>query len=936
MKIFKPLNLSFLYKVFEAGRAFHFCGAVICMFPFQNTNRLFADPKIWKFAARELGKDAALDLVMPKPRGEVLVTGACYTGGNKASARKVHLRLGSIDKSLYVFGDRYWINKGSAAADISEPEPFDRMDLRYQNAFGGEGFDRNPVGKGAKAVIDGQGREHWPLPNVEYEKHLIGSPDDRPAPAGFGPLDMTWPQRLSKAGTYDQKWLANLFPGLAADIDMTFFNLAPDDQWIDGYFTGNEPFAVEGMHPELEVLVSKLPGFRTRMFMVRQEDGQKHFSEIETSLDTVWLFPHAERGILIYHGTAEIATDDAEDVLYGMVGYERIDDEPRPPEHYQEALDKRLDKEKRSYYDLYDQDLIPPGEASGWADLIKIDPDKKGPLAANMLRRAENEKQKALQKWAEAEASTKELVAGLGLDPSLVEFPPLPAQDAAELDPGLKSFDPEQLVKMVRENEAKAEKAKTQAVADAKAKEEQARAKIKAVCDRAGVDYDEVMAKAEAQQPKRPIQYAADFRDRIRQVRAGAEKHILDVFAAVGAPAGQDPQQPAEAAADALSPLQDVLDQLRTLDPDDPELAAKLDQVEKVTREMYRQHAQEFPEFKPPSPEDAQGLIDTFESLQKEGASFKDVDLAGINLAGRKLAGINLAGAFLEGADLSGADLSGAILTGAILAYANLTGAKINQAKMRRANLGKADLKQTDLAESDLKDAVLNGVDVTGASFAGCRLDGLQLIDATMEQADFSGASLKKATFIKPKLTGVSFRGANLFGATFIKARLKDVDFTEAQAKHSSFIGARFENPVFNRADFTRAAFISNVQLPGALFHYTVLDRSNFMGANLEGASLVKATLGMANLMSANLRQADLTGIVARGASFSKANLEGATLIGANLMEANLKGTRLTGADLRKANLYSAEVLRAVFGDTKLQYANLKMTKIKSWGREQE
>ena len=39
----------------------------------------------------------------------------------------------------------------------------------------------------------------------------------------------------------------------------------------------------------------------------------------------------------------------------------------------------------------------------------------------------------------------------------------------------------------------------------------------------------------------------------------------------------------------------------------------------------------------------------------------------------------------------------------------------------------------------------------------------------------------------------------------------------------------------------------------------------------------------------------------------------------------------LVSADLRGANLYGTEVFRAVFGETNLQGANLKKTKIEKW-----
>ena len=52
-------------------------------------------------------------------------------------------------------------------------------------------------------------------------KHPITAQGDHPGPAGFSAIDFTWPQRKSKAGTYDAAWLKNRFPGFPSDIDFS-------------------------------------------------------------------------------------------------------------------------------------------------------------------------------------------------------------------------------------------------------------------------------------------------------------------------------------------------------------------------------------------------------------------------------------------------------------------------------------------------------------------------------------------------------------------------------------------------------------------------------------------------------------------------------------------------------------------------------------------
>src|SRR5690348_15972802 len=139
------------------------------------------------------------------------------------------------------------------------------MPITWANAFGGAGYPQNPLGKGYAPIRDDRG-EHHPLPNIEDPRRLISRPNERPAPMGFGPYDLTWPQRYAKIGTYDAKWLEERYPGFAADFDPSYFNTAPADQQIEGFFRGDESFTLENLHPEKPVIEGKLPGIKARIF----------------------------------------------------------------------------------------------------------------------------------------------------------------------------------------------------------------------------------------------------------------------------------------------------------------------------------------------------------------------------------------------------------------------------------------------------------------------------------------------------------------------------------------------------------------------------------------------------------------------------------------------------------------------------------------------
>jgi len=931
MRIVKPLNQSLLYKVFEDKRRFFISVTILSFFPFETPAGLLSEVDLWKFASAELGKDAMLDMCMPKPKGEVLIVGRCFTPEAKpVPAYDVGLRIGPIDKTLYVFGDRFWDRKAGVLKTISDPLPFTEMAISYANAFGGPDYKKNPLGKGHAPVKSDTGETVHPLPNIEDPKDLVDSPNKKPDPAGFGPIDLTWPQRMEKAGTYDQKWLENLFPGLAEDIDWTIFNAAPEDQHIQGFFKGDEPFEIKGMHPGKPRIQANLPGFKSRCFINRKTGDGEEFKETKTSLDTVWFFPHAEKGIAVWRGVAEIQTDDAEDILHVLVAYERIHDTPRSFEHYREALLKRLDEEKGALFMLDEKDLIPPGEKSGLAALLEDSGKEEGALSKNMRRKVEKEKERAEKKKQEAMKQMEELCEKHGLDPETVmPPPPPPPPEVPEIDPN--NLNPDEIMLLMKEAEADAVARKEKAMAGAAAKKEQVAKRVKELCDQQGLDPDKVMAKLQVQKLKRPVLSADDTIKKLKNTKEAVEKQVNEACAILGIDYDTAVVQAKERPGGGGFPMIEAAEKMRKLDPDDPEMLEKLQLAEEQTKQAYRKTAHRLPEPEPLSAEEAVRLKHEFLAMHAQGQSFEGKDFAGVDLSGMDLQNADLRGIYLEGANLSGADLTGADLSGAVLAWADLSGARFNSAKMRETCLGATNLTNAVLKDADLTEGVLSKSNLTGTDFSGAILDKVELMEAIFDNTNLSNTMLTDAIFFETDLSGADFSGADLTGTDFIKPKLDGVNFTGVKAESVNFIEASCEKAVFKDADLTNARFPQNANFKGADFSGAVLDNANLMEADLTDSSFVKARLNNTNLIKANFTNADLTGITARKANFMKADLSDAKMIGANLMEANLKSSRLVRTDLRMANLYGAEVMRAVVGETDFRNANLKMTKIADW-----
>ncbi len=629
MKTIKPQKISVLHRTFEASGSFNLCVTAMVAAPFDAPESPLHEAALWKMLAAELGKDVAPDACMPKARSEVLVNGRAYPRGGARPACSVRLKMGAVDKTLWVVGDRTWDRSGAA----TDPVPFAEMPLTWARAFGGPGYGANPTGKGV-APVKGELGETHPLPNVEDPKRLVGSPKDRPVPAGFAAYDLTWPERYAQAGTYDDAWLKNQFPGLPLDFDFAFHNTAPPDQRIDGHFRGGEAFTLENMHPQKPVQEGRLPRLLARVFL-NLRGGE--LREVAMRLDTVQLFPGAERVVLLFRGVTRVAEEDASDVLQLIAACE-APGAPRPVEHYRAVLAERLDKKLGALAALRDGDLMPPGPGAKVALDEIADPDLAAPheslLRKNLRRRLEHE-------HAEARAR----IQARGLDPEelVPALPPEPEPASSTDDLGLVVA------------EAKEEGAKARAEAEVKRAEAEAQARRK--CEEAGLDYDRIVAEQQKKQGGPPTFSAAAVLQKLRDARQVAHDAGIQV-----------PALDAQLA--------------------DPVLRARLQTAEEGLRDLYRKHAHHMTPALPAEAALTERVRRELIAGRAGGVSFAGRDLTGVDLSGLDLRGVDLRSAFLESARFAGTDLAGADLTGAVLAGADFDGRGPDLGQARRLQPG--------------------------------------------------------------------------------------------------------------------------------------------------------------------------------------------------------------------------------------------------------
>ena len=184
-----------------------------------------------------------IDFAPRKHACDVLLVGSAHAPeGRQVTRLRVGLRVGSMEKTFDVIGNRVW-QAGLTGISASAPQPFTKMPISYDVAFGGadrnsederehDAYLPNPVGRGWHKHLKNAWVDGTPLPNIEELGKAVSFPSDKYKPMALGPLGRGWPQRARYAGTYDQKWLDDVFPFLPADFDERYHLAAPEDQQI--------------------------------------------------------------------------------------------------------------------------------------------------------------------------------------------------------------------------------------------------------------------------------------------------------------------------------------------------------------------------------------------------------------------------------------------------------------------------------------------------------------------------------------------------------------------------------------------------------------------------------------------------------------------------------------------------------------------------------
>lgn len=852
----KPFQLGLLSRTIERHGALYAGFSLFAMTVRAGTPTLRSEPSLWKALAQHAPEFAEAGVVKSQPEFLVFGHAHAYDGATEGLAG---VQFAGLKKWCRVFGPRSYPN-------AIQPAPFEKVRLDWRHAYGGPDVAANPAGAGW--IADDAG--NIALPRLEAESMPWRRDGKQQSPFGFGPLDVTHPERQKLVGTYGAEWLETDFPGMARDADWRFFQIAPPDQRLAADLRGDEAFTFFGLNPTERVQHGCLPGIRPRLFVERRHD--RALSEVDCRLRTVVFLPDADAVLQIWQGITKVGDEDASELSHVLAGLEALADS-KPASHYASVFAGRLDERDGMLAMLRDEDLLPDGIS--FEALIPGGVDLNKPAAADSLRgRLE---QKNLRNIVAARAE----VASHGLDPD-VHAPPMPAPPEVipplhELGAYLRELD------LRAQQQLRAAEQARRTMLDETAAEFAAR----------GESFDHILKEITTVPSGPPLPQTPERLDGLRKIKAE--------LAANGS-------------------VVEEIDEMLT----DPVLHERWHATDRSMQTLYEQAAH----FQAPAPRSSgrvaarQHSWVTQRLLSRQ--PLRGYDLTGADLREFKLRGADLDGALMEGVCLDGVDLAGASAKGAVLAHASLIGACADDGDFSAANLGKANFSSASACRARFTGAILWEADFTKAALRGARLEDAQVMYIKLAGADLSDAVLDNLFFYQTDFSGATLNGSSLHGTQFFENKMVATSFAGARGHRAVFIKLQGDGLCFDAADLSGAMFVQDVELPHASMRGTTLTKAFLHGTDLTGVDLTGATLDDAELGRSMLRGATLRGVRARGTGLRFVDLAQAQAVGADLRGALLSNANLKGACFDASSLYMADVSRIEI-DTRTSFAHANL-----------
>ena len=268
------------------------------------------------------------DIDTQKPLVDVVINGCAFApGGDPVTELGVSVDIAGRRKTLRVFGNRRWEKNEAGEVNISDTEPFTKMPIRWEKAFGYLNNRQNPLGMGKEQDHETDPENPvYSLPNVENPTELITQFGQEVRPVGFSAISESWEPRQSLFGTRSAYWANFRAPLPPKDQDVRYHNAAPEDQQFEE-LNGDEVIKFTNFHERLSDLSIKLPGIKPRLFYVpnmRKEEEEQSLELIETPLvlDTVVIDLNEKLLTLVWRGHLDASNTAVMEKFYYLYAVE--------------------------------------------------------------------------------------------------------------------------------------------------------------------------------------------------------------------------------------------------------------------------------------------------------------------------------------------------------------------------------------------------------------------------------------------------------------------------------------------------------------------------------------------------------------------------------------------------------------------------------------
>jgi uncharacterized protein YjbI with pentapeptide repeats len=816
-----------------------------------------------KWLAERFAKQA-YDNGLQKGRGSFAVHGSAYAlSAGQQQGMAVRANLGPLSKPLHVFPPRQW-RKTLTGWSIEQTGALSVLPLDWQHAFGAKDYPDNPEGVGY--IADPEKAEGLALPQIEDPRTPLRGPSEKLTPASLLPLPPQSSERMAFIGTCDDQWKTQRAPFLPLDTDSRWFDEVAQDQCNPDYWIGNEAWSVAGMHPQQAEVSGCLPGFKPRLFVQRRALAEapalpkdqptlEPIEEAPLQLDTVWLFPDAERVLLLYRATLRVTDIDGEDLAAMGVGVELAGTPGKSREQW--------------IAELWPQPAAPAIDAPPVVlppapDMEKI----KAAMLAKMQVAVDSHYASFAEKQAKVFAQAQEIATkrGIAIAPALMKTVQAPnlAELAKRLPAELPAFDP---VAHKSQLEARINAAK----ADAEKQFDE-------IAKRAGEDPQKLRVIAKAHQ----------------QTHSLAPYDPMAAFEKTDLPASKKAELRAQIEAG-----------MAKMKATQAEIQSKVSAVQAAI-DANRPNRPKLPKL-PDLPTPKQRFLWTRELLEAshkageklDGERFVDLDLSGIDLGGGVLQNCTFENCQLKGAKLAAADLSGGRFSGCDFSQADLQLAVLNAGTFKTCIFTDAKLAKASLNAVHVEKSPFDGADLTQVQSTRGQFVDSSFVAATLTEGDFAGArwqgcDLTTANFQDAKLDKAQLHACVVDNADFSRAALPASSWSQVTGQAVNLSHANLRNWRLDQSCSLPHVLLNNVNLSKASLQYVGLEQASLRDANLSGALFSRCDLRGANGYHANAGSADFTG----------SNLSNSSWLGANFLEARLRKVNLSNTDLRGSNLH--------------------------------